>query len=57
MGGACIIVIAAFVANLAESFLGALLQGKVDWLTNDVVNIMQISLAAGIALGMAIVAL
>ena len=44
------VVIAAFIANTAESFVGATLQGRVSWLTNDVVNILQITLAAAIAL-------
>jgi uncharacterized membrane protein len=44
---------AATVANFAESYLGASLQGREgwDWLTNDMVNMLQISLAAGIAVG------
>ena len=44
------VVIAAFIANTAESFVGATLQGRVSWLTNDVVNAMQITFAAAIAL-------
>jgi uncharacterized membrane protein len=46
--GAC--VAAAFVANTAESVVGATLQGRVAWLTNDVVNALQITLAAACAL-------
>ena len=45
--GAC--VAAAFIANTAESVLGASLQGRVAWLSNDVVNLLQISLAAALA--------
>lgn len=44
------VVVAAFLANTAESFVGATLQGRVQWLTNDVVNALQISLAALLAL-------
>jgi uncharacterized membrane protein len=50
--GALVATAAAFVANIAESFLGATAQGRVQWLTNDVVNIMQISLAATLAIAM-----
>lgn len=45
LGGVCV-VIAAVIANVLESVVGASVQGKVDWLTNDVVNVMQISVAA-----------
>jgi uncharacterized membrane protein len=37
-------------ANLFESYLGAAVQGRVAWLTNDVVNIIQICLAAALAI-------
>ena len=49
---AWIIALAAFAANWAESLLGALLQGKknFDWLSNDVVNILQTCLAAYLAM-------
>ena len=52
MQGAGVVAAAAIVANLFESFLGAALQGKASWLTNDIVNAIQISLAASIALVM-----
>ena len=42
-------VVAAFLANTAESIVGAAVQGRVAWLTNDVVNALQISLAAALA--------
>lgn len=51
--GAACVVAAAVAANLLESVVGAVAQSKVDWLTNDVVNVLQISIAA--ALGMALV--
>lgn len=47
---ALIVAAAATAANLFESYLGALVQGQVEWLTNDVVNMIQISLAAAIAI-------
>ena len=40
---------AAVVANAFESWLGAAAQGGTPWLTNDVVNVIQISVAAGLA--------
>ena len=48
--GATICGFAATVANIVESYIGAVAQGKVDWLTNDVVNVIQIVLAASIAI-------
>lgn len=44
-----LITAAAFIANVFESYLGASLQGKVDWLNNDIVNVLQISVAAALA--------
>ncbi len=40
---------AAILANLMESYMGASIQGRVPWLTNDVVNAVQISVAAALA--------
>lgn len=47
--GVC--VLAAFVATSFESMLGAVVQGEkgFDWLTNDVVNGIQITLASIVA--------
>lgn len=47
--GAAICTVAATVANVAESYIGATSQGSVEWLTNDVVNVIQICIAALIA--------
>ena len=49
---AWIIAFAAFLANYAESLLGAFLQGKegYQWLSNDIVNILQTCLAAYLAM-------
>lgn len=44
-----IITAAAFIANVFESYIGAALQGKVSWLNNDIVNVLQISVAAALA--------
>ncbi|KXZ43595.1 hypothetical protein GPECTOR_86g389 [Gonium pectorale] len=49
LSSAGLVAAAATVANLAESYLGASAQGRVPWLTNDLVNMLQISLAAAIA--------
>ncbi|PNH06971.1 hypothetical protein TSOC_006612, partial [Tetrabaena socialis] len=49
LASAGIVAAAATVANLAESYLGASAQGRVEWLTNDLVNMLQITLAAAIA--------
>ncbi len=40
---------AAVAANVFESYLGAVAQGRVGWLTNDLVNVIQISVAAALA--------
>ena len=48
--GAGIATAAAVVANLFESYLGAASQGRLDWLSNDAVNMIQICLAAVVAL-------
>lgn len=47
--GAAICTLAATVANAAESYIGATSQGSVPWLTNDVVNVIQICIASVIA--------
>ncbi|CAG9466107.1 unnamed protein product [Pedinophyceae sp. YPF-701] len=49
--GALAVVAAALIANYAESLLGATAQDSVAWLSNDIVNVLQICLAAALALG------
>ena len=44
---------AAVVANIFESWLGAVEQGRVAWLTNDAVNVAQTALAAVVGAGVA----
>ena len=51
--GAVIAAAAATAANLFESWLGATAQGRVAWLTNDLVNAVQISVAAALAVAAA----
>lgn len=45
-GQAGLVAGSAVAANLFESYLGAAVQGRVSWLTNDLVNVIQICLAA-----------
>ena len=42
--GAAAVAAASFLANVFESWLGATVQGRVPWLTNDLVNVVQASL-------------
>ena len=48
--GALAITGADYLANLFESWLGATAQGRVAWLSNDLVNVVQITLAAALAM-------
>ena len=50
--GAAAAAAAAVVANVLESLLGALVQGKQPLLTNDVVNGLQICVAAALAIAL-----
>jgi uncharacterized protein (TIGR00297 family) len=46
-------VIAAFVATNIESVIGATLQSRWSWLTNEVVNIINTLIGALLAMGLA----
>ncbi|KAF6249503.1 integral membrane protein DUF92-domain-containing protein [Scenedesmus sp. NREL 46B-D3] len=48
-GAALLTTTAAVAANLLESYLGAALQGRCGWATNDVVNVIQTCAAAAAA--------
>jgi hypothetical protein len=50
VGESIVVGFAAVVANTFESYLGASVQGRVSWLTNDLVNVLQISVAAVMAI-------
>jgi uncharacterized protein (TIGR00297 family) len=50
--GVLICLIAAFVATNAESLIGATLQNRFTWLTNEVVNIINTAIGALVALGL-----
>lgn len=49
MKGTGIVIVSSVVANFLESFIGASFQNKTR-LSNDVVNVIQISIAATIAI-------
>jgi uncharacterized protein (TIGR00297 family) len=45
-----ICMVAAFVATNVESVIGATIQEKYDWLTNELVNVMNTAVGAGVAI-------
>lgn len=47
--GVCLCVVAAFVATNIESLIGATLQSRFAWLTNEVVNIINTAIGAIVA--------
>ncbi|KAK9832648.1 hypothetical protein WJX81_006957 [Elliptochloris bilobata] len=49
LADAAVVAAAATAANLFESLLGAAVQGRVTWLSNDAVNALQISVASALA--------
>jgi uncharacterized protein (TIGR00297 family) len=49
-----ICLVAAFIATNLESVIGATLQSKIDWLTNEVVNIINTLIGAAIAVTIAL---
>lgn len=55
--GALLCIVASQVANYGESLLGATLQGRpgYEWLNNDVVNVLNITLGALLAMALAVV--
>eukprot|EP00667_Euglena_gracilis_P013905 EG_transcript_14381 len=52
--GVGIVMVAAFIACNFESFLGATIQGKVGWMTNEVVNAINTTVGAVIAAALAL---
>ncbi len=52
--GVVICTIAAFVATNIESVIGATLQHKFDWLTNELVNVVNTIIGAMVAIAIAI---
>jgi uncharacterized protein (TIGR00297 family) len=53
--GIFICAIAAFIATNLESVIGATLQSKFDWLTNEIVNIINTLIGALVAMVLALV--
>jgi uncharacterized membrane protein len=47
-----ICLIAAFIATNIESLIGATIQEKFDWLTNELVNIINTLIGAVVALSL-----
>lgn len=52
--GVIICTIAAFVATNLESVIGATLQSDLDWLSNELVNVINTIIGAGVAISIAI---
>ncbi len=50
-----ICVVAAFLATTAESLIGATLQSKFDWMTNEVVNVINTLIGAVLAIALTVV--
>jgi uncharacterized membrane protein len=46
-------MVAAFIATNLESVIGATIQEKFDWLTNELVNVLNTLIGAAIAIGLA----
>jgi uncharacterized membrane protein len=53
--GILICLVAAFVATNLESVIGATVQSKFDWLTNELVNVFNTLIGAGVAMAIAAV--
>ena len=45
-----LVMLIGLVATLAESLFGVLVQDRFDWMSNELVNALQTSLAAGLAI-------
>lgn len=52
--GVGICIVAAFIATNIESLIGATLQTRLDWLTNELVNVLNTLIGAFVAIGLAI---
>ena len=47
---AFIVLLSGYLATIMESYIGAVMQNKIDWMTNELVNSIQTSLAAIISI-------
>ena len=52
--GIVICTIASFIATNLESVIGATLQSKIDWLSNELVNVINTIIGASVAIAIAI---
>lgn len=52
--GIAICLVAAFIATNLESVIGATVQNQFDWLTNELVNIFNTLIGAGVAIAIAL---
>jgi uncharacterized protein (TIGR00297 family) len=52
--GVIICTIASFIATNLESVIGATVQSKFDWLSNELVNVINTIIGAGVAIAIAI---
>ena len=50
---AAVVMVVGLLATLAESVLGAIVQHRVGWLSNELINALQTLLAAGLAMAWA----
>lgn len=48
-------IVAAFIANFMESYIGAVAQDKIPWLTNELVNFINTAIGAVIAIALALI--
>ena len=53
--GIAICAVAAFVATNAESVIGATVQDQFDWMTNELVNVINTVIGAGVAIALGLV--
>jgi uncharacterized membrane protein len=49
-----LVTLVGLVATLIESLIGATLQGRIGWLSNELVNGVQTLIAALLAIGLAV---
>ncbi len=47
---AFIVFLSGYLATFLESYIGAVVQNKIDWMTNELVNFIQTSIAAIISI-------
>lgn len=52
LNGVAVCAIAAFVATTIESLIGATIEEKLTWLTHDLVNIINTTVGAAVAIGL-----